>query len=377
MPRLLDRFAPPRLGSSFRWLLGSSWVSNLGDGIALAAGPLLVASLTSNAFLVAMAAMLQRLPWLIFGLYAGAVADRVDRRRLVMAADGARVVVAGGLAVVIATGHVSITVVLVAMFLLGVGEVFADTTSSTLLPMLVKPEDLGIGNARIFSGFIVANQILGPPIGAFLFAVGMAWPFGTQAICVALGVVLIARMATQKGGVRDVTDTHIRRDIAEGVRWLMGHAAVRTLALVIFVFNVTWGAAWSVLVLYSLDHLHMGEVGFGLLTSAAAIGGLAGTFFYGKIELTFSLATVMRTCLLLEVLTHLALALTTVGWVAMIVMVVFGAYAFIWATVSQTVRQRVVPTELQGRVGSVYMVGLFAGLIVGQVSAGGWPRPGG
>jgi predicted MFS family arabinose efflux permease len=105
--------------------------------------------------------------------------------------------------------------------------------------------------------------------------------------------------------------------------------------------------------------------------SAAAIGGLAGTFFYGKIELTFSLATVMRTCLLLEVLTHLALALTTVGWVAMIVMVVFGAYAFIWATVSQTVRQRVVPTELQGRVGSVYMVGLFAGLIVGQV-IGGW-----
>ena len=79
----------------------------------------------------------------------------------------------------------------------------------------------------------------------------------------------------------------------------------------------------------------------------------------------------MRTCLLLEVLTHLALALTTVGWVAMIVMVVFGAYAFIWATVSQTVRQRVVPTELQGRVGSVYMVGLFAGLIVGQV-IGGW-----
>ena len=100
---------------------------------------------------------------------------------------------------------------------------------------------------------------------------------------------------------------------------------MRTLALVIFVFNVTWGAAWSVLVLYSLDHLHMGEVGFGLLTSAAAIGGLIGTFFFGRIERTFSLATVMRTCLLLEVLTHLALALTTVGWVAMVVMVVFGA----------------------------------------------------
>src|SRR6478736_3623126 len=103
MSRLLDRVAPPRLGPGFRWLLGSSWVSNIGDGIALAAGPLLVASLTDNAFLVAMAAMLQRLPWLIFGLYAGAVADRVDRRVLVMVADGARVVVVGVLGVVIAT----------------------------------------------------------------------------------------------------------------------------------------------------------------------------------------------------------------------------------------------------------------------------------
>ena len=98
MGRVAELVAPARMGRSFRWLLGSSWVSNLGDGIALAAGPLLVASLTSSAFLVAMAAMLQRLPWLIFGLYAGAVADRVDRRRLVIAADGARVVVSRGLA---------------------------------------------------------------------------------------------------------------------------------------------------------------------------------------------------------------------------------------------------------------------------------------
>jgi MFS family permease len=370
MSRFVDRLAPPRMGSGFRWLLGSTWASNIGDGIALAAGPLLVASLTSNAVLVAMAALLQRLPWLIFGLYAGAVADRVDRRVLVMVADGARVLVVGVLGVVIATGHVTITVVLVAMFLVGVGEVFADTTSSTLLPMLVKSEDLGIGNARVFASFLVANQILGPPIGAFLFAVGMGWPFGTQAVCTALGVVLIARVATPKGAVRDVTDSHIRRDIAEGVRWLMRHAAVRTLALVIFVFNITWGAAWSVLVLYSLDHLHMGELGFGLLTSAAAIGGLIGTAFFTRIERTFSLATVMRTCLLLEVLTHLALALTTVGWLAMVIMVMFGAYAFIWGTVSQTVRQRVVPTELQGRVGSVYMMGVFGGLVVGQAIGG-------
>ena len=109
--------------------------------------------------------------------------------------------------------------------------------------------------------------------------------------------------------------------------------------------------------LYSLDRLRMGEVGFGLLTTAAAAGGL---------ERRVPLAAVMRGCLLLEVLTHLALALTTVGWLAIAIMVVFGAYAFVWGTVSQTVPQRAVPQEFQGRVGSVYVVGLFLGLVVGQ-----------
>ncbi len=358
------------MGEGFRWLLGATWISNIGDGIALAAGPLLVASQTHNAVLVALAALLQRLPWLIFGLYAGAVADRVDRKMLVMTADAARVVVVGVLAVIIASGRIDIVVVLAAMFLLGIAEVFADTTSTTLLPMLVQPADLGLGNSRILGGYLVANQIIGPPIGAFLFAAGMAWPFLVQVFCGVLALLLIARMRLPNK-VRSVPDTHIRRDIAEGVRWLMKHGAVRTLALVIFSFNVTWGAAWSVLVLYSLDHLHMGEIGFGLLTTAAAVGGLAGIASFTRIERTFPLAAVMRACLLLEVLTHLALALTSAGWVAMLIMVVFGAYAFVWGTVSQTVRQRAVPTELQGRVTSVYMLGLFGGLVVGQ-ALGGW-----
>ena len=84
LSRLAELVAPARLGRSFRWLLASSWVTNLGDGITLAAGPLLVASQTHNPLAVAMAALLQRLPWLIFGLYAGVVADRLSRRAIVI-----------------------------------------------------------------------------------------------------------------------------------------------------------------------------------------------------------------------------------------------------------------------------------------------------
>jgi MFS family permease len=270
----------------------------------------------------------------------------------------------------IATDQVTIGIVLLAMLALGICEVFADTTSSTLLPMLVGPKDLGLGNARLQSSYLLANQIIGPPIGAFLFAVGMLWPFAAQLLLIAAAVVLVARIVIPAGGVRGTPDTSVLRDIRHGIRWVVRSDPVRTLGLIIVAFNITWGAAWSVLVLYALDHLRMGELGFGLLTTAAAVGGLASTAAYGRIERRFDLATVMRTCLLLEVLTHLSLALARTGWMALLIMVVFGAYAFVWAAVSTTVRQRATPTHLQGRVASVYMVGLFGGLIVGQALGG-------
>ena len=371
MARLVEAVVPARMGSSFRWLLSSSWTSNIGDGVALAAGPLLVASQTDSAFLVALAAMLQRLPWLVFGLWAGVLADRLDRRRLVMVANLLRAVVVAALSVVIVTGHVSIAMVLTAMLLMGVAEVFADTTSQTLLPMLVRPADLGTGNSRLQAGFLTANQLVGPPLGAFLFAAGMAWPFVVQVLCVVLAVLLVARVVLPPVA-RDVTTerTRVRHDVAEGLRWIWHHPPVRTLALVILVFNVTWAAPWAILVKYSLDHLHMGEIGFGLLTTASAVGGLVGTFSYGRLERRFSLATLMKVCLSLEVLFHLALALATTGWVAMATLFVFGAYGFVWGTVSNTIRQRATPARFQGRVASVYMMCVFGGIVVGNALGG-------
>lgn len=359
------------MGRNFRFLLASSWIANMGDGIALAAGPLLVATQTRNAFLVALAAVLERLPHLLFGLYAGALADRLDRRLTVVVSDLLRVAAVVVLCLVVATDHVTIGWVYAIMFATGTAEVFSDSASRTLLPMLVARADLGIGNARLQAGFLTANQLVGPPIGAFLFAAGHVIPFGIQAVSVALGVVLISRISLPRGAVRDTTGTHVIRDIGEGVRWLIGNAPVRTLALIILVFNITWGAAWSVLVLWALDRLHIGEVGYGLLTTMVAVGGLIGTISYDKLEAKVPLAQLMKVCLTLEVLTHLALAVTTIPWVAMVIMVEFGAYAFVWGTLGQTVRQRAVPIELQGRVGSVYVTGLMAGLLIGQ-SLGGW-----
>ncbi len=369
MGRIVEAVLPARMGTPFRWLVGSAWAGNLGDGIALAAGPLLVASQTSDPLLVALAGLLQRLPWLLFGLHAGVLADRVDRRLVVVAVDLLRASVLVVLVAALVTGVVSVPVVLTAMFLLGTAEVFVDTTSQTLLPMVVPRADLGIGNARMMTARITMNQLIGPSVGATLFALGMAWPFVVQVVCLLLGAVLVSRMVVPPlpapAGPR-----HVGRDIAEGFRWTWGNPAVRTLTLAIVTFNVTYGAAWSVLVLYAGDRLGLGPIGFGLLTTIGALGGIAGTAGYDWLERHASLAAIMRVGLVVETLTHLGLAVTTTPWVAMVIMFVFGVHAFVWGTTSRTVRMRAVPGRLQGRVGSLYSIGVFGGIVAGQALGG-------
>ncbi len=154
------------------------------------------------------------------------------------------------------------------------------------------------------------------------------------------------------------------------MRWTWAHANVRTLVLTILLFNVTYGAAWSVLVLYARDRLGLAPVGYGVITAVIAGGGIVATIGYGALTRHVSLAALMRVGLLVETATHLALALTTTPWVAYIVFAVFGAHAFVWGTTSITVRQRAVPQPLQGRVNSVNTVATFGGLVLGSAVGG-------
>jgi len=367
--RLTENVVPARLGRSFRWLLSATVINNIGDGIAISAGPLLVASQTRDPFLVSMALLSQYLPVLLFGVLGGTIADRVDRRRMVVVVDLARAVVLSVLVITVVSGNVNIAVVLATLFLLGTAETFADSASSALLPGLVDRNDLGIANARLQGAFLVTNQLVAPPIGAFLFAAGMALPFATNAACFALGAVLISRVvASASHELRE--QSSLRAEMVEGIRWLLAHPPMRTLALTIFTFNVTFGAAWSVLVLYAIERLGMDEVGFGLLTTATAIGGIIGVLSYGRLERRFSLADIMRAGLIIETLTHLSLALNTVPAIALATFVVFGAHEFVWGTTSTVVRQRAVPDELLGRVGGVYRVAIMGGLVIGTPIGG-------
>jgi MFS family permease len=368
--RLVEALLPARLGSGFRWLLTSSWATNLGDGIAMAAGPLLVASLTDNPLLVALAATLRWAPPLVFGLYAGVLSDTVDRRLIVISANAARAVILAVLVITVATGTATVAVALVALGLLATAEVFADNTSATLAPMMVRRDDLATANSRLQAGFVTLDQLVGPPVGAALFAAGSVWPFVTEAVLVLAGVALVSRVVLPAHGREDGDRVGVLRSIGEGLRWTVRHPAVRTLVLTILIFNITFGAAWSVLVLYATERLGLGAIGFGLISTVSAAGGLLGITAYGWITRRISLGNIMRVGLVIETLTHLVLAITTSVWVAAPVFFVFGAHAFVWGTTSITIRQRAVPGRLQGRVNSVNTICVFGGLVLGSAVGG-------
>ncbi len=368
---VMERVLPARLGTGFRWLLASSWLTNLGDGIAAAAGPLLIATLTRDPLMIALSALVGWAPPLLFSLYAGVLSDRYDRRRIVLVANAVRAVVLVALVALTVTGAVTVVTALVALTLRSVAEVFADNATATLTPMMVDKNDLVVANARLGTGFITLNQLAGPPIGAALFGLGVAWPFAGQLLLVVAGIVLVSRITLPSHSRQgdDRTPGTVKELIA-GFGWTVRHAAIRTLALTILIFNFTFGAAWSVLVLYTQEQLGLGALGFGLMTTVGGIGGLIGTGLYGAVTRRVSLGALMRIGLIIETFTHLGLALTRSPWVAGVIFLVFGAHAFIWGTTSVTVRQRAVPRELQGRVGGVNTVCVYAGLVVGSLIGG-------
>ena len=204
----------------------------------------------------------------------------------------------------------------------------------------------------------------------------MSLPFALEAVLLLYAAVMIGKMTIVRQSPGNPAEgdqaeqSSVTAEIRAGMRWLWTNPPIRTLALTIVAFNVTFGAAFAVLVLYSLERLEMGEVGFGLLTSVSAVGGILGASSYARLERRFSLANLMRAGLVIETLTHLGLAITTTPLGAMIILFFFGAHASVWGTTSNSIRQRAVPEEFQGRVGSVYMTGVHGGLVIGAALGG-------
>ncbi|MGW4942894.1 MFS transporter [Actinoplanes sp. NPDC004185] len=359
----------PRLGADFSKLWTASAVSNLGDGVTMAAGPLLVASITTEPAAVAGAVFAQQLPWLLFALISGAWADRLDRRRLVVTVNLIRAAAMATLVAAVACHVVTVPLIYAVFFVLGTGETLADTAASAFVPALVPAERLPTANAWLGATFTVLNQFAAKPLGAWLFVVAAAGPFGVNALSFAASAALVAGI----GGIpapEPRPRRPLRMDIAEGIRWLWRHRLLRALAMTMAFGNVVFCAAFAIFVLYAFERLGLSQLGYGVLLTAFAVGGLAGTVTTPALLRTVGATALLRAGLLVEVALHATLALTRTPWIAAAMIVVFSVHAAVWGNVVTTLRQRSIPAVLYGRVGGVYSLLDLGGAALGSLLGG-------
>lgn len=366
------------LGRRFHTLWAANSVSTLGDGVVETAAPLLVASVSDNPVLVGFAALVGQLPWLLFSLLSGVIVDRLDRRRLIVAVDVLRGLVTAALTVAVATGHATIPVIYACAFLLGTGETLAQTAASSLVPAVVPSDLLPQANARLHGSFFVLNRFAGRPLGAALFVLAAALPFGLNAASFLLSAALIAtlrglRPEPAAGPVADAEEQgrrSVRRDIAEGLRWVWHEPVIRMMSLALCLMNAALLAGFSIMVLYARDRLGLGAVGYGVLMGASAVGGILGALVAPALQARCSASLLLRTGLVVETLTHVGLALAGAPWVAGAVLAFFGMHSSVLGAVETTFRQRRVPDELRGRVQSVFFMFAIGGNVVGALIGG-------
>jgi MFS family permease len=363
----------PGLGGRFAKLWAASTTSALGSGLATVAAPLLIASRTGNPLVVSAAFGVAWLPWLLFSLPGGVLVDRVDRRRLMVVIDGVRVVAMAVLAVAVLTEHATVAVLYTVLFVVNTGEVVFRSASQAMIPAVVPRARLERANGWLIGGTTLMQGMLAGPLGGFLFVVAASIPFFVNAGTFAVSAVLIGLVT---GSYRSAPrpDEHpmrsVRGDVAEGFRWLMGQRLLRTMAILIGLLNLTLTAAVAVLVLLAKDRLHLGSVGYGLLFTCMAVGGIVGSVAGDQLISWFTATWTIRVGLLIEAAMHLTLAASRSPYLIGFALFAFGIHGALWSIVGSSLRQRLTPPDMLGRVGSTTLFVAAGGNCVGALLGG-------
>ncbi|MFI2713372.1 MFS transporter [Micromonospora sp. NPDC018662] len=360
-----------RLGGRFVRLWTASTLSALGSGMATVAAPLYVASRTDNPLVVSAGAAVSWLPWLLFALPGGVLADRVDRRRLMVLIDWVRVGALVVLAAAMLAGRAGVALLYVVLFVVNTGEVVFRTAAQAVLPAVVPRSRLERANGWLSGGTQVMQNMVAGPLGGFLFVLAAAVPFALNAGTYALSAVLVGLLAgSYRGAPAPAGRRSVRAEVAEGFRWLSTQRLLRTMALLIGLLNVTLTAAVAVLVLLATERLGLGPVGYGVLFTCMAVGGLLGSVVGDRLIAAITATWTVRLGLLVEAGLHLALAASRSAAVVGFALFAFGVHSALWNIVANSLRQRLTPPALMGRVGSTTLFLAAGGNCVGALLGG-------
>ena len=358
------------LGKPYWVLWTAATASFIGEGIQFGALPLLAASLTRDPRLVSLTEVAAQTGWLLLGLISGVLVDRWRRTTVMWVVDAARALVAGAFAIVVLLDMQTIPVLLLTGFALGLMAPFFDNASSAVLPDLVDASKLERANAYHQVSLTLGATLIGPPVGAALFVAMHGLPFAIYAVGFAVAAVLVASVRTAVPAPIRSDGAHLWRELVEGVRYLWRHQLLRTLALLLLVLNMVGTGVVAILVLYVLQVLELPEAGFGWLVAMYAVGGVLGAVAAPRLARRVGTFTTLMAASLMMCTGIAAMGLLTKVPAVFASVVVIGFGSAWWNVVTISLRQRIVPNELLGRVTSVYRMVAFAAAPLGAVLAG-------
>jgi MFS family permease len=360
------------LGRSFNGLWFATGSANLADGMALFVLPLLAHAIGVSPGGVAAVTMVLTLAWPLFGLQAGWIVDRADRRTLMATVNLARAAALVAVTIGYAAGHVSLPLILAAAAVLGIAETLVDTALTSTVPLVTRPIDRTRANARIEATINVANQLAGPPLAGFLAGATFALATGSSAALYAVAIAGLAVMTVRRTARTPSGSSRPWADLTAGLRFVWRQKIIRTLTLFTAAMNLVWGIAFALLVVYAIDPDSLGltSVQYSLIFTAMAAGGLAASVMVDSLRRRVGAARLLIADCVGTVLLVAPVALGAGAWAVAAGVVIAGAGASVWRILVATIRQNLTPTDLLGRVYAASRVVSWGALPIGAGLAG-------
>lgn len=344
----------PGLGTAFWRLWGSAGLSSLADGILQVALPLVAVGLTRSPTLIAGVTFAFTLPWLLFALPAGALVDRLDRRRVMLGANAVRAGMVAAFLVTVLLDAGTIWALYVMALGVGIAETIYESAAQSIVPQVVRRDQLSRANGRLYAAVLSANEFVGPPLAGFLVTVGVAFAVGVP---VALWVVAVAALCLVRGSFRieRTRQASVRAEIGEGLRFLWHQRLLRKFTVMVGVFNLASSATFAVLVLYAVGPASaMGLSGqaFGVLLASVAAGSVVGSFVAPYLERILGRARTLVLSFFAGTFVAGVPAVTANPYLVGTSFFLGGVGVLVSNIVTVTLRQRITPDRLLGRVNS-------------------------
>jgi MFS family permease len=357
-----------RLGATFWRLFGAAGISSLGDGLVLVGFPLLALSLTTDPLLIAGVSVAGRLPALLFSVPAGAVVDRIDRRRLVAAVNTVRTLALVGFGSAVLASGDNLPALYATVFVLGTGDMVFSVATQASLPGMVAAADLPQANGYLVTADVTGSQFVGPALGGLAFSAARSLPFLADAASfVASGFVV--RTALPKGKPRGEQPAFLS-DVRDGLRFFFRHRLLRALALVVASLAFCQAMVFAELVLYGTRQLHLSHVGYGLFFAGASAGNIIGSLGAGRIHAWLGPARCIIGAAVISGAAYLLLSVTSQPVTATLVLCLEAVAVAVGNVTTVSLRQRVIPAHLMGRVGSAFRLLLYGLIPIGAITGG-------